>query len=266
MKSTQHSVLRVDVGRKAPYLVEITEHALPLRGLPEALGGILVAQLTDLHVGFGPTDPVFEAVWRALRSLQPHLILLTGDYIDDHHSSRSYPLTELLCQLQAPLGVYAVFGNHDHRCGVQGTRQRLEAANVRVLYNENLCVPPGLWLVGVDDLHEGHPDIARAFDGVPANITPIVLSHNPRLIELIPNRPAVILSGHTHGGQICLPFPTPAMVCRFHLGCRQVAGWYRNGKAALYVSRGLGVTGRPIRYRCSAEVPLFRLCAEPPGS
>ncbi|CEK19875.1 predicted phosphohydrolase [Chthonomonas calidirosea] len=255
------ALLSVDCGHRFPYVIEVSENLLFVRDLPSDLEGALVAQITDLHAGFGNTDAAFEAVWDYLEKVCPDMLLLTGDYIDDHLTARHYPLADLLCRLKAPLGIYAVFGNHDHRAGVAGVRKHLEAARIRLLCNESLCTPFGLWLVGVDDLHEGHPDVARAFADVPSTVMPVVLSHNPRLIELIPDQEAVILSGHTHGGQICLPFPTPAMVCRFHLGCRQVAGWYENGRARLYVSRGIGVTGYPMRYRCPAELALFRLQA-----
>ena len=134
---------------------------------------------------------------------------------------------------------------------------------MRVLCNENIHLNSGLWLVGVDDVHEGKPDIASAFAGVPDNVTAIVLSHNPRLVERIPDRDVVVLSGHTHGGQIALPILTPEIMVWTHLRCRHVAGWYQEGRARIYVNRGVGVTGKPFRYRCPAEMAIFRLVRAP---
>ena len=84
-----------------------------------------------------------------------------------------------------------------------------------------------------------------------------MLSHNPRLIEKVRDHDVFILSGHTHGGADRAAVPDPKMVCLFHLHCPQVAGWYTNGRARLYVNRGLGVTGRPFRHNCPAEISVF---------
>ncbi len=256
-------LIEIDTGRSRPYMLEITRQEMPLHGLPDALHGATLVHLSDLHGGFGNTDPVHQEAIRQVNALDADLILFTGDYIDDYRDIKDYPIEETLRQFRARLGLYGSFGNHDHRRGVVGTRRKLEAAGVRVLDNESLCIADGLWLAGIDDIHEGKPDIDRTFRGVPEEIMPLVLSHNPRLIEQIPHRLAQILSGHTHGAQICLPFPTPKMICIGHLRCRQVAGWYRNGRARLYVNRGLGVTGKPFRYNCPAEIAIFRLVPDP---
>ncbi len=238
-----------------------------MRGLPDALQGTTVVHLTDLHGGYGNTGAVHQEVVNRIGAIQPDLILLSGDYIDDHRTVKDYPIEEMLAQLRAPLGVFGSFGNHDHRRGVVGTRRKLEQAGVHVLDNESIEVPgsggQGLWIAGIDDLEEGIPDIEQALADLPAYATSIVLSHNPRLIEMLPERDVFVLSGHTHGGQIVLPFPTPKMVCMWHLRCRQVAGWYVNGRSRSYVSRGIGVTGKPFRYRCPAEIAVFNLIQQP---
>ena len=257
------NLILIDTGLRHPYQLEITQHEVPMRGLPDALQGTVVVHLTDLHGGYGNTGAVHQEVVDRLHEIQPDLILLTGDYIDDHRTVKDYPIEEMLSQLRAPLGVFGSFGNHDHRRGVVGTRRKLEQAGIQVLDNESREVPTaggqGLWIAGVDDLEEGEPDIEKALANLPTDATSIVLSHNPRLIEMVAERDVFILSGHTHGGQIALPFPTPKMVCLWHLRCRQVAGWYANGRARSYVSRGIGVTGKPFRYRCPAEIAVFRL-------
>jgi predicted MPP superfamily phosphohydrolase len=239
--------------------LEITSQEVAMRGLSEEARGLTVAHLTDLHGGFGNTEAVFEEAIARVNAAQPDYVLFTGDYIDDHARHRDYPIQEVLRRFCAKRGVFGIFGNHDHRRGVVGTRHKLEQAGVQVLNNENVRLESGLYIAGVDDLEEGKPDIPRALEGIPTDSTAIVLSHNPRLIERI-NRNAFILSGHTHGGQITFPYIlTGKVVCRVHLRCRQVAGWYTNGQARSYVSRGVGVTGEPFRLNCPAEVALFRL-------
>jgi predicted MPP superfamily phosphohydrolase len=256
------TLIPIDTGRRKPYMLEITTHDVPMRGLPESMQGTTIAHMSDFHGGFGNTGPVYEEAIARVNALKPDLVLLTGDYIDDHATAKNYPMAEHLSRFKARLGVFVSFGNHDHRQGIVGSRRMLEQAGVHILNNESLCLEGGLWLAGVDDLFEGKPDVARALADLPHERTSLVLSHNPRLIERVRDRDVFILSGHTHGGQIALPFPTPKMVCLFHLRCSQVAGWYRNGRASLYVNRGLGVTGKPFRYNCPAEIGIFRLVPE----
>ena len=252
----------IDTGRKAPYMVEITEHETPIGGLPESLAGFTFVHLTDLHGGYGNTDPVYEEAISRVNALKPDLLLFTGDYIDDH-GENDYPMTALLRRFEARYGSYGSFGNHDHRRGVVGTQRILEQAGVQVLNNANAQVAPGLWVAGVDDYYEGEPDLPRALAGIPDESTAILLSHNPNVLKLARNYNVLMLSGHTHGGQIALPVLTPRIVVGIHLRCAQVAGWYRNGRARLYVNRGLGVTGKPFRYRCPAEIAIFRLVPDP---
>jgi predicted MPP superfamily phosphohydrolase len=254
------TLVRVDVGRSRSYPLVISTHDVPIRGLPDTLHGTSVVHLSDFHGGFGSMEPVYAEAIERVNALQPDLILLTGDYVDDHAPKVGYPIQNVLKQFRARLGVFGSFGNHDHRRGISQAWQALEQAGVRVLNNTNVQVEPGLWLAGVDDLEEGEPDVACALAGLPDDVTAIVLSHNPRLVERLGSRDALILSGHTHGGQIVPPLISAKIICYVHLRrCRQVAGWYANGRTREYVSRGLGVTGLPFRWNCPAEIPVFRL-------
>lgn len=255
----ERTLVSVDTGRRKPYELEITTQDVVMRGLPAALHGATIAHITDLHGGFGNTEPVYEEVLSRVNAARPDYILFTGDYIDDHARDRDYPIQEVLRRFCAKRGVFGVFGNHDHRRDVERIRPKLEQAGVHILENTNVRLEGNLFVAGVDDLEEGRPDIAATLDGLPADATTIVLSHNPRLIERVQGD-YFILSGHTHGGQIRFPYVlTGKAVCMIHLRCRQVDGWYENGKARLYISRGVGVTGQPYRINCPAEVALFRL-------
>ncbi len=253
------TLIPVDTGRRSPYMLEISTHDVLMHGLSDYWHGKTFVHLSDIHAGYGGTAPVFDEAVRQVNALQPDLILLTGDYLDDHPQNFDFPLKDVLLRLEAKEGIYGSFGNHDHRRGIVGSRRLLEQSHVIRLENENVELPHGLFLAGVDDLWEGRPDHIRTLAGLPADRTSIVLSHHPALIEWIPERDVLILSGHTHGAQIALPFPSPALVVKLHLRCNQVAGWYENGRARQYVNRGLGVTGRPFRYRCPAEIGVFRM-------
>lgn len=258
-RNVSNTFVPIDTGRKSPYMLEISTHDVPMHGLSEYWHGKTFVHLSDIHAGFGNTGPVYEEAVQRIKALEPDLILLTGDYLDDHPNDAKFPLKEILQRLRSKSGIFGSFGNHDHRRGIVGSRRLLDQAGIHRLENENFELPHGLFLAGVDDLAEGYPDIPRTLAGLPTDRTSIILSHHPRLIECLPDRDVLILSGHTHGGQIALPFPSPRLVIKFHLRCNQVDGWYTNGKARQYVNRGLGVTGRPFRYRCPAEIGVFRL-------
>ena len=251
-------LIPIDTGRRQPYMLEITRQTVKLRGLSAAMEGATFVQISDLHGGYGDTEPVYERAITTVNELQPDYLFFTGDFVDDH-AKNDFPIDSYLRRFQAKRGKFGCFGNHEHRRGIVGSQKIIEQGEIRLLNNENVCLDGGLRLVVVDELFEGKPDIPVAFAGVSNDETSIVLSHHPRLIERVPERDCLILSGHTHGGQIALPLLTPKLVCLIHLHCRQVAGWYTNGKARLYVNRGLGVTGKPYRRNCPAEIAVFTM-------
>ena len=253
------TLIPVDIGQAKPYEVEITRHDVPMRGLPGSLHGATFAHISDLHGGFAGLEAVYEETIARVNAENVDFLFITGDYVDDHKSIKAYPMQDYLRRFEAKQGVFGCLGNHENRRGPVQARKMLDQSGLRLLVNENLRTPTGLWIAGIDDFFEGKPDLAATLKGVPDDVTAIVLSHNPRLIEKVGDRDLLLLSGHTHGGQINLPFPTPKMVCWFHLRVPQVAGWFRNGRARCYVSRGVGVTGKPFRYRCPAEIGFFRL-------
>ena len=263
MNTEISETLAIEVGHKQPYQLEISRQDVVIRGLPRSLHGATFAHVTDIHCGFAGLEKVYEEAAAQVNASEPDFIFFTGDYVDRRTSNPDYPIVELIKSFRARRGVFGCLGNHDHRRGKVLTRKILKRAGVRVLENESVRLEGGLWLAGIDDLHEGNPDIARTFADLPEDRTSIVLSHNPRLIEQTNGRDVVILSGHTHGAQFRLTFPPPVMICYLHLKCWQVAGWYRSGDTRLYVSRGLGVTGKPFRIDCPAEVGIFRMIPHP---
>ena len=180
--------------------------------LPPAFAGKTVAVLADLHHGpFVSIDFALRfAVHFLTNSLAPDLIALVGDYA--HGGGEAHlqlpPCLEALSALSAPLGVFAVPGNHDMQRGGAVYRELIAATSLTDLTNSNRRVALGgdhLWVAGVDDLWWGKPDLNRALDGVPAGTAVILLSHNPDFAEDRPDgRVGLVLSGHTHGGQVYL--------------------------------------------------------------
>jgi predicted MPP superfamily phosphohydrolase len=242
--------------------LEITRHEVALDYLPVEANGISIAQISDLHRGCGHTEALICEALAVVNSLEPDYIAVTGDFVDEHKKD-VLPAVKMVVGLRARHGVYACLGNHDQRGDPVLLRSALEAGGITVLHNRAERTHHGFWFAGVDDIYEGEPDLAATTRGVPDDDALIYLAHNPAVFDQIQNpRNLLMLSGHTHGGQIVLPFPPPWMICRCHLHTRYVHGWYRRGPARLYVNRGLGVTGPNLfarRFRCAPEISVFRL-------
>lgn len=237
-----------------------TPVALSIRapGLFRAHDGLKVAHLTDLHLGVAtPKRRVGRAIDIANR-FEPDLVVMTGDYLC--YDERGLRLVrEYLSGLNAP--VFCVLGNHDHWVSPGRTRRVLESMGYRVLQNQSatidLCGAP-LTIVGIDDLVTGSHDIARAFADVPDRGSRLVLAHVPSTVDLLVEQPpALLLSGHTHGGHVNLPLITRRFMGRengrYLAGLFEVNGW------RLYVNRGVGGASFPLRVNAPAEVALLTL-------
>lgn len=243
-----------------PFDYELTETDIFIRNLPARFDGLRIAQLTDLHHSrIVPLSEVRRVVEMA-NALRPDLMVLTGDYTT---SRRSYiePCAEALGELSAPEGVWAVLGNHDHFNDAELTARALTRRGVNVLDNANTVLrrgPDALQLAGVDDWGWGQSDWPRALRGVDAVRPVVLLSHEPAVLDFKETRGlSLILSGHTHGGQVCLPFVgAPA---RFIDEFKYLRGLYERDGTQLYVSRGTGMVGVPVRIGARPEIALLRL-------
>jgi len=228
--------------------------------LPGAFHGLRVVQISDIHHGlFLPKEWLSEAVRQANR-LDPDIIALTGDFVT--YSRRNIgPAAELLGRLRARFGVYAVLGNHDFRVDADSITTALRRQHIDVLRNRHISLRFGsesLYLAGVDDYGYG-ADLRRAIRGVPADAATILLAHNPRVIHLASRRGvSLVLSGHTHGGQVNLPL-LGTVYGRSPERLRYKIGWDRMGATQIYVSRGIGTIVLPWRLRCPAEITHLEL-------
>jgi predicted MPP superfamily phosphohydrolase len=255
--------------------LETTHQRIRLARLPKAFHGFRIAQLSDIHIGpFMPAEEIrkYAAI---TNELKPDLIVLTGDYINWDPSTQGAAV-EALGGLKAPFGVLGSLGNHEAWYEVEDSLLRLFATRgTRILRNE--CVPilagnDALNLIGVDFESRtrmgpsGARVVRQYLEGAEHLVRPdtvnILLSHNPNAFD----RAAALgidltLAGHTHGGQVNLEFIHPSLTPA-RLITDYVRGWFEKGRAQLYVNRGIGTFGIPIRFGSSPEITLFELVRE----
>jgi uncharacterized protein len=240
--------------------VEVVRPTLPLPRLPRAFDGMTVAFLTDIHHGPFTSIEYVTSVVRTTLSLRPDLILLGGDYsLKDGKYIR--PCFEVLAGLRAPLGVFGVLGNHDYWHGLEETRAGFVSAGITEMTNR------GVWLersgqrfrlAGVDDLWMGRVSVEAALDNATCEDACLLLSHNPDITEKLRDpRVGLILSGHTHGGQVVFPGGAPFVPS--HYGQKYLHGVCHGPQATVYVSRGLGCTSIPVRFGSRPELTLVTL-------
>lgn len=238
-------------------MIQVTKHTVVVPNLPEALRGLRVAHLTDLHRSDLTPDRLLRHAVARTNEANPDLILLTGDYVTNNPADIE-PCAHILAALHAPLGVYAILGNHDNYTDGPEMACSLERVGIEVLLNHSVRIADGLHVVGLEEERFGRPDITQAFREVAPTDAALVLVHNPAYAEQLSSHACILFAGHTHGGQIWVPVLTKRQLLR--IGAKHYrAGWYTLGKAKMYVNRGLGKVGMPIRFRCRPEIALFTL-------
>ena len=229
----------------------VTEATLPVSGLPPALEGTRIALLTDIHhSALVPAEDVVRAVALA-NEQKPDLVILGGDYVTAQDRAYVEPVAELLAALQAPLGVFAILGNHDDDREMPGALAR---RHMRVLKDEHTRIEvrgAGLELLGIRFWTKEQAKIAQALKG--ARDPVVLLAHDPRrVVEAAALDIPVVLSGHTHGGQIVIPGLGPVAARKFPV----TAGIGSEKNTSLFVSRGIGTVYVPIRINCPPEVAI----------
>jgi len=239
----------------APRRVRLTRHAVPWDGD----GPLRVVHLTDLHLGWATPPALVEQAVRLCRSVKPDLVVMTGDYLN--LTLRFLPdLHRLLGALPRPC--LATLGNHDHRAGATSIVSTFDQHGVSVLQNSSQLLRLGgrqLTVVGIDDGFSRHADVSRSLSGLSSPETALVLAHFPETADEVSRCGGrLVLSGHTHGGQIVVPIVTRA-VLRL-AGSKYLAGWYSIGCTRLYVNAGIGSTaiGR-LGERAAPEVAVIDL-------
>lgn len=242
---------------------QIEEVPVRIPGLPPALDGYTIAQVSDIHAGVFVGDREVDEGLSAVRTVRADLVVATGDLVDFDPRFMA-KLAPALARLAPRDGVFAVLGNHDYYAGSDGVAEALRQAGIRLLLNDGVTIRPddggGFALLGVDDLWASRwkgpgPDLARAAARVRSDAPRILLSHQPSFFDFASNQVALQLSGHTHGGQINPGFRPVDLFMHY------VAGKYERHGATLWVNRGFGVAGPPSRVGSPPEVTKIVLVA-----
>ncbi len=250
-----------------PRTVEITRQRIALRKLPEVFDNFRLVQLSDIHHSPFLSEREITAASEQANALRPDLIVLTGDYVS-HSRDFIDGCARALGRLRAAHGVLAVLGNHDHWTDGPAMAAALQSKGIRVLENENLLIRRGgsaIRLIGVDDFTVKRDNLQLALEGSESAEARILLSHNPAIIrEAARAGIDLVLSGHTHGGQINwrLLIGRENQTTQRWLrrpSRRLMRGLAQLGETTLYVNRGLGTVILPLRYGCPPEISLIEL-------
>ncbi len=259
----------IDSGEIARHSIDVVRQTLRIAHLPEAFHGFRIVQVSDIHLDEYTEHVFLRLVVHRINQFAPDLVLLTGDFA----SRDPLPLTfgriaiercaEILADLTCPLR-FGILGNHDTVIGSDFVVDALAGSRIPVLVNQHVAIERNgqrIWLGGVDDPGTSNPILDLA---VPRNPDgPVILmSHPPDFADEVVRHPRgslvdVMLSGHSHGGQIRLPFLGPLVLPP--MGVKYVAGLFRFNAMQLYVNRGIGTVGVPFRLNCPPELTHFIL-------
>jgi predicted MPP superfamily phosphohydrolase len=256
-------------GEIARHELEIVYVTIKLPRLPDAFAGMKIVQLSDFHFREYTEATFLKAIVRRVNALAPELVVLTGDFVSSKPLPQpiaiklGYQCTEVLSRIECPLR-YAIMGNHDAQVGSGAITDALHTHGIPVLADSSVPLERDgkrVWLAGIRDVLEQRPDLAAA---LPAGRRPdsepvILLAHEPDFADYALGRQVdLVLSGHTHGGQILLPFLPPLFLP--DMGTKYVHGWFRlRDGMQLYVNRGIGAVNLPFRFRCPPEITVITL-------
>jgi hypothetical protein len=251
-----------------PTSLRVVAYRLDLPRWPAACSGLRVAVISDLHVG-SPFNGVekLERVVDETQDARPDLVLLAGDFVIQGVRGGRFVAPEVtgakLGELAVPVGVFAVLGNHDWWLDGPRVRQAFEASRIPVLENRAVELRRGdcaFWLVGIGDFWEGAPDVDGTLGSVPPGAPVLVLTHNPDVFPDVPDRVALTIAGHTHGGQVRVPFVGRPIVPSKY-GERFAIGPVAEGGRHLFVTPGVGTSILPVRFLVPPEISLLELRA-----
>jgi hypothetical protein len=259
-------------GEIARHEISILTLTVPIRNLPPAFEGFRIAQISDIHYD-EYTEPSFvRRIIDHVSALVPDLAVFTGDYVSFGPLHKSFAAGAMhrcaaaLARVSCPLR-FAIMGNHDSFVGAHATRSILAALDIPLLLNRPMPIERSgqrLWIAGVRDSLTDMPDLDAAIPAQPDGPV-VLLCHAPDYADTVaahPRGPLVdlMLSGHSHGGQV--RFPLLGALHTPEGGRKYVEGLFRIGGMQLYVNRGIGTVGLPIRLNCPPEITLFRLTRE----
>jgi uncharacterized protein len=235
---------------------------------PERMNGFKIALLSDFHFDANFSIHPLHAAIPLVNDLHPDLIVLTGDFVtlpiigdESKAALAAEPCAQLLRQMPAPHGAWAVMGNHDYNTDQAHVTSALEAVGINVLQNQSAAIEfdgTRFWLAGVNDVLSRTADLPETLHRVPANEAVILLAHEPDFADESSKFPIDLqLSGHSHGGQVRLPLLPPLYLPA--MAKKYVWGRYLVGPLPLYTNAGLGTVGVAARLNCPPEITLITL-------
>ncbi len=271
------AALALYAGEIERHWLEHRQISIPIAGLRSQFHGFRLAQISDIHLE-NWTEPFFlrHAVDQVNR-MQPDAVMLTGDFITTSEGGNRFPaeametcasiLSGLRCRIR-----YGILGNHDAQVAPQAVVQALAAHGIPVLRNQSVPIERDgarFWLAGIDDMLSGRPNLEKTIPPSIRNLPQepiLLLGHEPDPAVIIARHPAaanvrLMLSGHTHGGQVRLPFVGALTLPP--KGKLFPQGLYTVGQMHLYVNRGLGTVGVPFRFDCPPEITEITLLSAP---
>ncbi len=242
-------------------IVTVNRYKIFLSDLPQSFNGFTIAHLTDLHLGTLVSDSFIQGVVNTTNNLKTDITVCTGDYVHERNTiseiDRVWPI---LSKLQAEQGVYSVLGNHDHWADTNRSLYWLNRTGQNIRH-KSISIHKGngkLIIGGAGDLWEDDVNIDKAFAKSQQNECRILLSHNPDSIDTpFDTKISLTLSGHTHGGQVRIPFFGPPILPVKNK--RYSSGVISTPKTKLFISKGIGWAIYPVRFNCFPEIAVIEL-------
>lgn len=252
-------------------MLKITEQKIVHPLIPSGFNGCKIVQFSDTHLGFQYTIKQFERLIAKINSLSPDIILFTGDLMDEPNKyEERVQISPILSSLSAPLGKYCIYGNHDHGgYGSELYHSIMTQSGFQVLKNDSVTIElndeSSIQIIGIDDAMLGKPNFDTTMANVPSDTFKMLLSHAPDVADLaLQYGIDWQLSGHSHGGQIKIPFAgalvTPPYAEKYNEGLYHLEN--QNHSLTLYVNRGIGTTRLPFRFLSQPELTVFQLTSE----
>jgi len=251
-----------------PNRLIVHQETIQIDNWPKELSGLRIALIGDIHTG-GPfiNDKKLNQIVELTNQQNPDLIVLLGDYMSPNrwHSHRVEPEVTAahLKTLKAPLGVYAILGNHDWYYSGPKVRSALEQVGIHVLEDEVAEIKwrnTSFWLIGLADLWTRPQHVSETVAKVPTGVTTIALTHNPDVFTQLPQSVPLMLAAHTHGGQVKLPLIGTPIVPSYY-GPRFTAGHIFDEGHHLFVTTGIGTSLFPVRFRVPPEIAIVTINA-----
>jgi predicted MPP superfamily phosphohydrolase len=248
-----------------PLWFDTVEVSISLPRLPKAFSGIRVLQISDIHAGEQYMPGHLGEIVQKILELKPDIVLITGDFVYSSPAMTDEILgttEDLLAQISISIPTFAVMGNHDHWWDVARVREMLQRANVKELANDFFTIQKEdamLHICGVDDFYERKSELGPILSTMPEEGCAILMAHEPDFADnsSASGRFDLQVSGHSHGGQVVIPFIGPLVLPNY--GRKYPSGYYRVGNMHQYTNRGLGMVFPYVRFLCRPEITVFTL-------